>query len=667
MAVGSAQRGGEEEADELLQLLKGIAQSKTRTWRRGLDDHLGKLATSPKRRDEILTIYELVFRDFERADDSRWYDPYHILFSTGFALLLVRAESALLPDIELIVPAILLHDTGYYAVEDKAQSIAKKDRIVHMQEGAARAAGALWKHGESFSSEDVECIIGMIAVHDNPYIEIPIGDHPLRRALRDCDRVWVMHALSFYKDWTHKKKSYPGDSGILEFLVDRAVQFYGDQFPDWLGECLGQPSPELVEKNRKRIEQPEFTLTKTLIDKLFQRRIEEIDKIGAQAFQKGYETLKEHEEYLADRMDGDFACIEEMGKEVSPVTENRAAIRIRQELLLEIPRQVVEAAFLSVPAWDELNGHAGIVRDRTRAENMAPGRKLPIRDFSPGVKPPYDEHLSKLGLLPNDPLVVIGARNLGNNLRIVAYRKGKGLLQLRGEDAHKGQRDYHCLCCMKGGAMEAHTLRFKEQGQISHMDGEPVDPIKAPSVQWALSGQPLLWNGETNLDTIILNTYDLRHVWEIRAGVGRFGTRAESGKAVEDLVTTLVETDDVSQVKALAEELDLPRENNYFHSAIGISQEGNLVIAQLHGSFERVADRLKKAGATHAFELEEGGSVSTHFINKKKGQQAIGQSRIFASHYFRPKASALLILKVAFEEGDPPYVPVEEDSTLGLE
>lgn len=349
------------------------------------------------------------------------------------------------------------------------------------------------------------------------------------------------------------------------------------------------------------------------------------------------------------------------------MTEKKEAIRIRQELLLEIPHQVLEAAILSVPEWDKLSGRAGIVRDRTRGALIAPGRELPIRDFAQGVKLSYDEHLSRLGLCPNDPLVVIGARNLGNNLRIVAYRRGKGLLQLRGEEAHKGERDYHCLCCMDAGAVEAHTLRFREKGQISSVDGKQDSADDAASIQWALSGQPLLWNGKTDLDTIILNTYDLRHIWKIRAGEGRFGAREEAGTLVEDLVTTLVESGDVDQVKKRAAKLKLPRENDYFHSAIGVSQEGNLVIAQMHGSFELVADRLKKAGAIHAIELEEGGSVSTHFINKRRAQETIGESRIFASHYFRPRASALLILKVALEEGNPPYVPTEEDSTLGLE
>jgi hypothetical protein len=294
--------------DRLLELLKEVAKQKTDTWRGAFDSHLSREAKSLKKHVEILTIYKLVFRDFEKADDNRWYDPYHILFSTGFALRLVHAEKSSLPSIELIVPAILLHDTGYYAVQDKSQWSGKDSRIIHMQEGAARAAGVLWEHGQSFTSEDVERIIGMIAVHDNPYLEIAIGEDPLRRALRDCDRVWVMHALSFYKDWAHKKSDYPG--GIVDFLVDRAVQFYGKQFPDWLEKSFGQPSPDLVEKNRKRIEQPDFTLTRTLIDQLFRRRIEEIGAIQSKPFQKGYETLEEHEDYLADRIDGDFALRE---------------------------------------------------------------------------------------------------------------------------------------------------------------------------------------------------------------------------------------------------------------------------------------------------------------------------------------------------------------------
>lgn len=349
------------------------------------------------------------------------------------------------------------------------------------------------------------------------------------------------------------------------------------------------------------------------------------------------------------------------------MTERRNAVRIRQELVIELPGQIVADAFLSVPKWESLNGHGGIVRDRPRAAIVAPGKALPVFDVSSDAKLPYDVHLAELGLSPQDPLIVVGARNLGNNLRIVAYKKEKGVLQLVGEDADKGNRDYFCLCHMDGGGVEAHKLRF-EGGWVSHVDGERVAHDTEAPIRWALSGQPLLWSGQTDEHAIILNTYDLRHFWRIPTGEGRFGARGHMGDLVEELVTFLVENGDANALKEKATELGMQREKDYLHSAIGVSGEGNLVIAQLHGSFERVADRLRKAGATHAIELDEGGSVSTHFVYQKGKKKTIGDSRIFASHYFRAKASALIVFRLTFEEGGKnPYVPTEEDSNLGME
>ncbi|GAH10974.1 unnamed protein product, partial [marine sediment metagenome] len=128
---------------------------------------------------------------------------------------------------------------------------------------------------------------------------------------------------------------------------------------------------------------------------------------------------------------------------------------------------------------------------------------------------------------------------------------------------------------------------------------------------WALSGQPLLWEGRTDENAIILNTYDLRHFFRIPTGEGRFGARGHTGGIVEELVTILVDTEDPEEVKQRATGLGLSTEQNYLHSAIGVSQDGNLIVVQLHGSFEGVADRLRSAGATYAIELDQGGSVST--------------------------------------------------------
>lgn len=345
--------------------------------------------------------------------------------------------------------------------------------------------------------------------------------------------------------------------------------------------------------------------------------------------------------------------------------EERDNIRLRQEIILEIPRLMIKEAFLSVPKWKALNGSGGIVRDRTRANRLAPGKPLPIFAVSPTDKPPYDEHLATLGLAADDPLLIIGARNLGNNLRIVAYKRENGILQLFGEDANKGDRVYWCICYTSNSNFEPHKLKFKE-GRISEVDENVVKHTLEVEILWALSGQPLLRDGKTDENAIILNTYDLRHFFSIPTGEGRFGARGHQGAIIEELVTILVDTGDAEKVKQKAVELDLHREQDYLHSAIGISKDGNLIVVQLHGSFELVAERLKRVGATHAIELDEGGSVSTHFVYQKDGQSVIGDSRIFASHYFRPRASALLIFKLAYQEGNKPYIPVKEDSTLGL-
>ena len=294
-------------ADNLVQLLRSIAESKRSEWRGNFDARLDKQSSELCLRNEIATIYHRVFRSFENLDDSRWYDPYHILFSTGFALRLVQALSESIPRIDLIVPAVLLHDIGYYAVQDKTQWSGKESRIVHMQEGAARSARVLWECGGRLEPEEVEDIIGMIAVHDNPYIGIPISQTPLRQALRDCDRVWVMHALSFYKDWHHKKGKYLDDSDVEDFLADRTVQFYGSQVPDSLRHRIHQPLPVLVEKNQQRVEKPHFPLTKKFVERLVERRGEEIDYIKGQSFGDIYKGLKNRKDYLKERIDGDFA------------------------------------------------------------------------------------------------------------------------------------------------------------------------------------------------------------------------------------------------------------------------------------------------------------------------------------------------------------------------
>jgi hypothetical protein len=331
------------------------------------------------------------------------------------------------------------------------------------------------------------------------------------------------------------------------------------------------------------------------------------------------------------------------------------AVCLKQKLVAVIPQEMVKEVFLSIPRWRELNGRGGIVRDRTRGR----GKKLPWYDLDSGAKLTYDDHIGQLGLAPEDPLLIIGARNLGNNLRIIAYMKNKGILQVEGEEAGKGERPYHCLCLMDSGKLEAHELLFKGD-RISSIDGTGAG--KRPGIRWALSGQPLLWGGEADTDTIIRATYDLRHFYRIPTGKGRFGSRSQEGDIAEEIITLLMDSDDAVKVRAYAAKLGLQPEKSYLHSAVGLSGSGDIIIVQEHGSFETVAETLRREGATHAIELDQGGSVSTHFVYKQDGQGAIGESRIFASHYFRDRASALLVFNLCRQKDDKPFVPVREEA-----
>ena len=238
---------------EVIELLQGIAKSYQPKLETKLHTQLNQRETK---------ILDWLFLQYQDETKKRWYDPFHILFSTNFAINLLEAENLS----RLIVPGIMLHDIGYFAIEDKTQWSNPESRITHMQEGTALAAKILYEN--DYSANEVEQILGMISVHDNPYIGIAIkGKH--RLGLRDCDRVWVMHLLSFYKDFASKSKKYQQPS---EFLQDRIIQFYGWEHPfgtDW------SVTIDKIKKNALRIEIPTFAFTRKYVQTQFESRIRE--------------------------------------------------------------------------------------------------------------------------------------------------------------------------------------------------------------------------------------------------------------------------------------------------------------------------------------------------------------------------------------------------------
>lgn len=326
-----------------------------------------------------------------------------------------------------------------------------------------------------------------------------------------------------------------------------------------------------------------------------------------------------------------------------------AKIDIGQKIVIQLPQELIIDCYLSVPGWDELRGKNGYCRDRERASQDpntptfvaskdAQGNplfkfKLPYRSYDEGIcLLPYEDHLQRLGLMPENPWLLIGARNLGNNLRIVGWRKDKGLLELNGENAT--EREYHCLCKRKAKGLSIEKIKFSKEGK-------PISKLSEDDLVWATSGQRLLWDGKVaDIKEIIPYTYDLRHVWEIPAG-----------NPIEEIMDKFMAVANLSPQEAASKLIDFAtsknyrRECNYLHSAIGISEHGEtLTIVQQHGKFEDLAETLKHAKAYWAIELDQGGSCSIMM----GGTRAFSPGRIiFASHCFRPRALSLIAFRLS--------------------
>lgn len=242
--------------EELLAVLKELAEK----FKPQIIDNAKKAIDATHR--DALPLFDYVFRVYYSKTDSggRWYDPYHVAYSVIFAAELVNA----LEVSSLIIPSIILHDIGYHSPwVDKEAWSSKNSRIIHMQEGAALAIEILSKSGGQYTDTMLGEIVGMVASHDNSYLGIVTSD-PHRLALRDCDRAWVMHPLSFYKDWIVQRGREGGFFLSDLFLFQsRLTSFYGPEEPyppkwgpkGWFDfEDMIQPPPftELAEQWRDR-------------------------------------------------------------------------------------------------------------------------------------------------------------------------------------------------------------------------------------------------------------------------------------------------------------------------------------------------------------------------------------------------------------------------------
>jgi len=308
----------------------------------------------------------------------------------------------------------------------------------------------------------------------------------------------------------------------------------------------------------------------------------------------------------------------------------RGQILIEQRTVLKLPQEMISQAHLSVPGWSYLVGTNGLCRDTKRAlyDPRAPRDSkgnliLPYRSYdSKKCLKTYSFHLESLGLKNADPWILLGVRNLGNNLRIVAFNlyKNPQILQLRGENL-QSDRMYYCL-----------TYNFEKRLNI-----EKVSFLNVENYEWIVSGPPLVWDGKAvSIEEIIPYEYDLRHIWKISNETEIFDLWCELSEEEPEVIAT--------KIQEFAFKKKYPRENSYLHTAIGISKDREYLIwLMAQGAFEDISRMLLQVGAWRAISLDQGGSCC---LMRGGSFDFIPGKTISASHYFRPLALSLLIFEL---------------------
>ena len=219
-----------------------------------------------------LAVFDRVHKDYYLNPNklehlsTRWYDLYHVIHGTLAAIKLVRSNPESVSP--LIVSEISVHDVGYYSsLVDPASWRTPEARIIHQQESAGITAEILTKVG-GFTASEIGRIVADVGSHDNGYLGIHT-QNPVRLALRDADRAWVMHPISFYKDWASQKRF-----SLLRLLQSRTVSFYNsDDYVPW-GRTKNPTRGDKLQQSQA----PYTKLAREERDRQFRGRYNEIRK-----------------------------------------------------------------------------------------------------------------------------------------------------------------------------------------------------------------------------------------------------------------------------------------------------------------------------------------------------------------------------------------------------
>jgi hypothetical protein len=344
---------------------------------------------------------------------------------------------------------------------------------------------------------------------------------------------------------------------------------------------------------------------------------------------------------------------------------------IYQTTALVLKPGEIRAFEWSVPFWDQImttDARKGIVRHGgvRKALNHIPG------DY----KPEYGVHVRSFVEegAPARMLLALGFRNTGpNNLGLPGYDRRRSLPLFARVDEPWRSWTYFALVMFRDRSFSLQRVQFRGRNgeDISLLD----DPPRSSDVLWAVTGQPLAWDGLIPSCLPAL-TYDLRHLWRLswesheQARWPECRHHLEAHSALMDAFMAHLHDPVHVRMSAMAEiaaRFSLRVQDGYIHSTLGIRENGDLVLLIQRGSLAQLGSAQMTLGAKRAILLDNGGSTGYAVWTPDKVRRGEFDSPVYIGNasYFRSQAHSLGILELdmdSLESGA--FGPCVEDRDL---
>lgn len=358
-------------------------------------------------------------------------------------------------------------------------------------------------------------------------------------------------------------------------------------------------------------------------------------------------------------------------------------MELYQHTRLRIEPQEIHQAYLSVPRWKEMSDPAsaanqGFVRhDSDKAVDHLPK----------GFKVTYAEHVKEYLNSEDDPegknkraVIVFGARNGFQNLLLPLFNAEREPSVLHRLDEPLQSATYHALCAFAGKQSEKvqfrmERLRFTASGKNRTVEVD--QPIDGEVIQWAVTGQPILWDGEVPpIALLAANTYDLRHIWHLLWEEWQIKEWPEchDHKRIHDkLMSSFLAkleapiTERASELARIAAGEGLAVETGFLHSSVGIAADGSLNLLLMTGSVQDIGRAHKCLGSQRAILLDNGGSCGVGIWTMRSWQSGkwanakaedLPQPTFIGNNtYFRPRAHATVVIELNSDLVEAPFLP----------